>query len=171
MSLAKVKILFAYNTWATRKILSQLAQLTQEQYTAPASVPFGSLRGTLVHTMSAQWMWRSRFQEHISPTGHLAETDYPDVEALLALWQKERDLLDAYLETLSDAVLLQNIDYLNTKGVPFSLPLHHILTHMVNHGTQHRSEAAILLTEYGYSPGDLDYIYYVIDNPDHRDDL
>lgn len=171
MTVTDVKVLFAYNTWATEKILSKLVHLTPEQYTAPAPVPFRSLRGTLVHTVSAQWIWRSRFQEQISPTGHLAEADYPDVAGLLALWQKERDALDAYLQTLSEPDLLQNVDYLNTRGVPASLRLNHILTHMVNHGTQHRSEAAMLLTEFGHSPGDLDYIYYVLDNPDHRDDL
>jgi uncharacterized damage-inducible protein DinB len=35
------------------------------------------------------------------------------------------------------------------------------MAHLVNHGTQHRSEAAAMLTEYGYSPGDIDFIIYL----------
>jgi uncharacterized damage-inducible protein DinB len=35
------------------------------------------------------------------------------------------------------------------------------LVHVVNHGTQFRSEAAVALTEYGHSPGDLDLIFYL----------
>jgi uncharacterized damage-inducible protein DinB len=33
-----------------------------------------------------------------------------------------------------------------------------LLLHVVNHGTQHRSEAAVLLTAAGLSPGDFDMV-------------
>ena len=36
-----------------------------------------------------------------------------------------------------------------------------MLLHLLNHGTQHRSEAALLLTQVGRSPGDLDLIDYL----------
>ena len=34
------------------------------------------------------------------------------------------------------------------------------LAHVVNHGTQFRSEAAIALTAYGQSPGDMDTLLF-----------
>jgi uncharacterized damage-inducible protein DinB len=36
-----------------------------------------------------------------------------------------------------------------------------MLIHQVNHATQHRSEAALLLTQMGHSPGDLDLLVYM----------
>ena len=53
-------------------------------------------------------------------------------------------------------------DLADLKGVTHSLPLGQMLLHVVNHGTQHRSEVAMLLTELGHSPGDLDFHLFLL---------
>lgn len=160
MNTSDIQTLIDYHYWANQRILDQAARLTQEQYTAPANVPFGSLRGTLVHLLSAERTWRMRCQEGISPSAMLSETGYATFDQLISLWREEESAMRAYIRTLSEADLEKPIRYTNTKGATLEVRLSHILTHVVNHGTQHRSEAAILLTDFGHSPGDLDFIYF-----------
>lgn len=40
--------------------------------------------------------------------------------------------------------------------------------HVVIHGVQHRSEAAAILTDYGWSPGDLDFDVFLKAKPEYR---
>jgi uncharacterized damage-inducible protein DinB len=56
----------------------------------------------------------------------------------------------------------------NNAGEPNAYPLWQLLTHQVTHAQQHRSEIAIALTEFGYSPGWLDFLIY-IDTVQHLD--
>jgi uncharacterized damage-inducible protein DinB len=69
--------------------------------------------------------------------------------------------MQRFLSGLSDDDLDRTIHYTSTRGKPFENTLWHILLHVANHSTQHRSEAAILLTEWGRSPGDLDLIFFL----------
>ena len=57
--------------------------------------------------------------------------------------------------------LNSKLPYKTTQGVPFENVLWHLLVHVVNHGTQFRGEAAVALTEYGQSPGDLDLLAFL----------
>ena len=65
------------------------------------------------------------------------------------------------VEDLTDEKLNLVVHYKNTKGVPQKQVLWKMMAHVVNHGTQHRSEAAALLTDFGCSPGDVDMIYFL----------
>ena len=66
-----------------------------------------------------------------------------------------------FVASLTDDDLNRPVSYNTTKGLPMENILWHLMTHVVNHGTQHRSEAAMLLTGCGYSPGDLDLIVFL----------
>jgi uncharacterized damage-inducible protein DinB len=156
-----IATLFDYNYWATGRILAATAAVTPEQYAAPAPLSHGSLRGTLVHTLGAEINWRLRCQEGISPTALLAETELPTLEALQARWQAEERAMRAYVASLTDDALLRIVKYKNLKGVPYENVLWTLLAHVVNHGTQSRSEAAVGLTMLGHSPGDLDLILFL----------
>ena len=71
----------------------------------------------------------------------------PTVDELRARWETEWSAVDAWLQTLTDGAVATL-----REGVP----VWQLLAHVVNHGMQHRSEAAALLTAEGRSPGELD---------------
>ena len=66
----------------------------------------------------------------------------------------------AFVGDVSEEKLGQPIQYKTMSGKPYQNTLWHLMVHLVNHGTQHRSEAAAILTDFGHSPGDLDMIIY-----------
>jgi uncharacterized damage-inducible protein DinB len=66
-------------------------------------------------------------------------------------WAVEWDDLDAWLAKVPDGWLDEREE---------NVPYWQMLAHVVNHGTQHRAEAAALLSAAGRSPGDLDMIFF-----------
>ena len=152
--------LYAYNSWANARILNATAQVTTEQFLAPASYSHGGLRGTLVHTLYAEWIWRRRWEGH-SPVAWLQAEDFPTVEALRTQWNTEEQALLQFVENVSDEALNDTLEYRKTNGEARENILWHLMVHLVNHGTQHRSEAAAMLTELGHSPGDIDLIVFL----------
>jgi uncharacterized damage-inducible protein DinB len=152
--------LYEYNTWANERVLAVTTRLSDELYNAPTQMSHGSLHGILVHTLTAEWIWLKRCQGE-SPASLFRAEEFPNLEYLRQRWQKEEQAMRTFLAGLSDQDLEQVIHYHTTSGTPLEQILWQILVHVVNHGTQHRSEAAVLLTDYGYSPGDLDFITFL----------
>ena len=157
----QLAFLYAYNEWATQRILDAAAALTAEQFTQPNSLVWGSLRGTLVHAYGAEWIWRRRCEEGVSPAGMPPQEPFATLAALRAAWEEEQAAMAAYVAGLSEEALNGVMVYRTTGGRDMDAPLWQVLLHVVNHGTQHRAEAAQLLTELGHSPGDVDLIVYV----------
>ena len=67
----------------------------------------------------------------------------------------------AYLASLTDADMSGFVRYTTSSGAARERVLWHCLLHIVNHGTQHRSESAAMLTSYGQSPGDVDFTLFL----------
>ncbi len=157
-----VLTLYDYNYWANGRILGAAEKLTVAEYTTPvAGISHGSARATLVHGLLAEQIWRLRCFEGVSPTTFLSEEDVPTLAELQELWATEEALMRASMNLLTDDAFQEPITFTTSGGRLFSQPLGAILTHVVNHGTQHRAEAAVILTAFGHSPGDVDLTIYL----------
>ena len=162
MNSESINLLFDYNYWAIRRILNAVEKLTAEQYVqVMPGLSMGSVRGTLVHTLAAEHIWRLRGMESQSPTSLIREDDLPAFEQLRRVWAEEETAIRTGLARLTDAALVGRLSYLTTNGKPMAETLWQLLAHLVNHGTQHRAEAAVALTAFGHSPGDVDMIVYM----------
>ena len=157
--LSFLNCLYEYHYWANERILRAAENVNDAQFLAATGTRW-SLRKTLVHTMSAEWIWLSRWRG-VSPKAGLNEDDFPALESIRARWRAgERDMR-AFLAASNDEELQRVVQYTNTRNQPFAFPLWQLMAHVVNHGTQHRAEAAALLTDWGYSPGDMDLTLFL----------
>ncbi len=149
MQADEVRSLFAYDRWATHRVLTVLDGLDPAVWTRTHVVDERGLGGILVHHLGASQRWRHGFQD----TGESPEpkTTRCRRSASCTNAGTEWAAVDAWLSTLTDDFVAH---------VHEEVPVWQMLVHVVNHGTQHRAEAAALLTAEGRSPGDLDLINY-----------
>ena len=148
MKIDDIRFLFDYDRWATGKILEQIDDIDETTWSATGVFDERGLGGILVHHLGATQRWRHGLMEDgLRPRPE--KEPLPTPAGLRAAWAAEWPQIDVWLATLDDGWLARTDD-----GVAFW----QMLAHVVNHGTQHRAEAAALLTQAGRSPGDLDMI-------------
>lgn len=148
MRRSDLRYLFDFDRWATRRVLDAAVGVDDATWSAANAIDQRGLGGILVHALGAHQRWRHGLSG--STEAPRPETEpLRTIEELRARWEREWPDLDTWLDSLDDAAMDAT-----DEGVPYW----QMLAHVVNHGTQHRSEAAVLLTAIGHSPGDLDMI-------------
>jgi uncharacterized damage-inducible protein DinB len=156
-----IQFLLAYNYWARDKILENVAKLSSGNFLEPKIYGHGSIRNTLVHILNSEWVWRVRCQENYSPSEYLVFDNYLTLEPIQQLWKQEEERMKEYIREITVQELDRVIRYRRIGGEQEQDTVGLILLHVINHGTEHRSLLAAELTEYKYSPGDIDIIHYL----------
>lgn len=145
-----------FHAWANDRILTTAAALSDEEFRSTANLDHGSAFSTLRHLVDVDWSWREFCtgndigQTYVWDHGFALD----DLAAIHAFCLEEDVRLRQYVESLDDVALAESL----AVGENFAAPRWLILAHVVNHGTQHRSELARYLTECGHSPGELDLL-------------
>jgi uncharacterized damage-inducible protein DinB len=165
MDINDLHILYEYNYWARDRVLKAAGNLNHEMLRVRSSMSFGSLLGTLIHMLNAEWIWRVRCQENVSPKSMDLEGGINNFESLQQIWHEEEIMMRSYLGELKGSNLERVVKYKRLSGPEQENVLWYILAHVVNHGTQHRAEFASALTELGHSPGELDFILFMEKKP------
>ncbi len=157
MRLSDLRVLVDYHYWATRRVLDAAEGLTDDDFRQTSGGTTRDLRETLVHALDVEWSWRRRLQGEPSEAWEddLSLDDFPDVKALSQRWTQDGSEMRAWLERISDKELATAPPHV--KG-EIDAPLWFYVMHILTHGTLQRADAAVLLTQAGHSPGDLDFL-------------
>lgn len=159
MNTGDIGVLFRYNRWANARVLDAAGRLTQEQFTRDMPGSFRSVRSTLAHILSAEWVWLERWKG-TSPPALLDPADFPDLEALEARWAGvEREQRD-FVEAATEEALGKVVAYVNTKGETWRYPLSQMMQHVVNHSSYHRGQVTTLLRQLGAEPAATDLLLF-----------
>jgi hypothetical protein len=148
----EIRFLFAYDGWATRRVLVVLDGLDPAVWTRRTWSASGvwAPSSTAISAPRSAGATRSRPRRLSSSHGRRSTQ-------LRERRDAEWAAIDAWLPTVTDGFVAH---------VHEGVLVWQMLVHVVNHGTQHRAEAAALITVDGSSPGDLDLINYAEEQVD-----
>ena len=152
MQLDDIRFLYAFDRWATTKVLDAAAGVEEATWSATNIVDERGLGGILVHHLGASQRWRHGLTGAAGDAPRPEDEPLPDLASLRQSWEREWAGYDAWFDRMKPEWLDE------AEG---GITLWQALAHVVNHGTQFRAEAAVALTEYGQSPGDLDMIAFL----------
>lgn len=155
MNLDYIRTLYDYNCWARDRLLTAAQGMTDEEYGRPNGFNYDGICTVLAHALDAEYVWFSRFRGETFT--RIAKEDVATLDSFTERWRLEEARAREFLATLTEADLERDIVLRRSSGQEVHTPLWQLLVHVVNHGTQHRSEAAEALTMVGRSPGSLDF--------------
>ncbi|HEX9652931.1 MAG TPA: DinB family protein, partial [bacterium] len=120
---------------------------------------FPSIRETLVHMLSAEWIWLTRWNGS-SPTGMPESWELSTHASLRRQWLEAEREQTTFVSGLTEDALNKVISYRNTAGQPFANPLWQMMRHVVNHSTYHRGQVTTMLRQLGAEAVATDLIVF-----------
>jgi uncharacterized damage-inducible protein DinB len=159
----EIRNLFDYMYWAHERMMRPVLDMPSEEFLRELGSSHSSLRDTLVHIMSVEWIWLSRWHG-ISPPALLDPTGFLDLESVEKRWASLRHELQRFLGQIRDEDLSVAINYRSVRGEDLSLPLVCTLQHLVNHHTYHRGQVATLLRLLGREPVSTDMTLFFFED-------
>ena len=138
---------YSYNAWANRRVIGCLERqaITDEK-----------ILTVMGHLMSANFIWLNRIKDLPKSKYELwGKYDVP------ALKQMVEEADEQWMNFIHEH---ENFDrvlkYRNYVGDYFESNVQQIMIHLVNHGSYHRGQVAMLLRQKGFEPINTDYITY-----------
>lgn len=149
---------FRHNSMMNRRLIEACQDLSPEQLATSTAGTYGSISATLVHVANAQAGYAARLLDRERPQ-RLPEDPFPGFSVLAErLRASDRQLEEATSRSDWDRqVQIQGDDPPGSWLMPVGL----FLLQAINHGTEHRSQIATILTQLGVEPPEMDGWGYI----------
>jgi uncharacterized damage-inducible protein DinB len=140
--------MLAYNEWADDRIVDAAQGLAADK--------FGDVADTLAHALGTQCFWLANWTG--APFVDVTEKTFAELRAGYARSHKD---LREFAEGLTDEAWNRAEAWWKRWGYDATATLGQTVFQVIYHGIQHRAEIAIILTDHGCSPGDMDYLNFL----------
>ncbi len=160
------------NAWANHRLLAACGQLSTAEFAAPRTGFFPSLKATLNHILTVDWMYADAIERALDgrePNADLAAFfDPPEpYDEVIDLVDEQEEVDRRFIEIcrrLSDDDLERPVVLLRRTG-RVEEPLHRLLAHVFQHQVHHRGQAHAMLAGTEVAPPQLDEFFCASEAP------
>jgi uncharacterized damage-inducible protein DinB len=166
------------NAWANHRLLRACAQLDAEEFAARRSGFFPSIRATLNHILTVDWMYVDALEREQRGEPPHPDKDrfydppepYADAGTLWAAQCATDGRLLAYCAALDDTQLDREVVILRAGGAQRDTR-QRLLAHLFQHQIHHRGQVHAMLADTRIAPPQLDEFFCTGDAPLRAADL
>jgi len=138
-----------YNQWANHRFIDVLLTLDEEKLELQIASSFSTIRETVYHMWSAEFIWLQRLELTENPVwiedifkGSFAEA--------CANWQTvSKGIIDFISRQYDDRSFEHVLQYYTRQKKSFKTPVSGVLLHVFNHATYHRGQLVTMLRQAG----------------------
>jgi len=154
------------NAWANHRLLRACAGLTQAEFVAPRTGFFPSVKATLNHIVTVDWMYADAIERALDrrePNPDIAAFFDPEepIDEVIDLADEQEEVdrrFIAICNRLTEADLERPVAILRRKG-RVEEALHRLLAHVFEHQIHHRGQVHAMLAGTSVAPPQLDEFF------------
>jgi uncharacterized damage-inducible protein DinB len=170
MTTDDIRLLYAYDRWANRRVIIAAGTLSAEQFTRDLGGSFRSVRDTLLHILGGEWIWLAYWQHPPSSPAVLSDLiarrdalfhldAFPDARAVQSKWMEIEKEQAEFVNRVTNEALEKMLPFRGTH-----IKLMHLMQHVANHSTYHRGQVALTMRQLGAKPPATDFHVFLTED-------
>jgi len=153
-----IKTSWNYNYWAWESLWWCALSVSTEDFKRPVPYSVGSLHEQLVHSMWAEALWYTRINNQ--PRIAWTTADFLTRPELIVQWKDVQANWLGYIDNLTQAEIDRDFTFARMYGDQLQQNVGQTLLHIVNHGTDHRSQILRIIHDFGGKTFEQDMAYF-----------